>query len=316
MDELIAQCHSRFSHFEEDDFANWLESGFRVYHNRFEGNQIGPDQPFGFVSGFIGFGDSLLDDLTLIFLNLVPEDQKTLFRKSIARLLMKVVSRDDFPLEAVRELIYLIERVGASESLSCLATVVQTGRYGAPSEWLQVDAIRVLKQMLGSDKAVDGLYDIAALGAFKVELSFDVLEALCRYVPTDWPLHVMALSDKTGQWYQKAELAAGDVLEEFLTYERQFIETFEKEVTLPRITRMMHDFLDRRPSLTTVAKRWVDDRFVKALDKGSGVVQSVIAEQIRSKSGFGITPQINSVLPKLRPPMHDDFERNSPSATI
>ena len=49
-----------------------------------------PISPLDLFQGFIGFGDSLLDDLTLIFLNLIPE-QKPSFRKSIARLLMKVL---------------------------------------------------------------------------------------------------------------------------------------------------------------------------------------------------------------------------------
>jgi hypothetical protein len=300
MDELVAKCHSRFSRFEEEDFANWLESGFRIYHNRLEGKQIGPDQPFEFVSGFIGFGDSLLDDLTLIFRNLVPEDKKTLFRKSIARLLMKVVSRDDFPLEAVRELIYLIERVGASESLSCLATVVQTGRYAAPSEWLQVDAIRVLKQMLGSGQAVEGLYELAALDEFKAELSLDVLESLCRYVPREWSQHVIKLAQKIATWYERTELADGNELEKFTVAENTLIATLVSTVTVPRIERKMRDFLEGSQHLTPTARRWADGRFLKALEKATGGLQTVVVEEFRNKIGFDVRSHLNSALAQPR----------------
>lgn len=273
MDELVAQCHFRFSRFTEEDFANWLESGFRVYHTRLDGKQIGPDEPFGFVSGFIGFGDSLLDDLTQIFRKLVPEDQKPIFRKSIAKLLMKVVSREHFPFEAVRELIYLIERVGADESLPYLATVVQTGRYGAKSEWLQIDAIRVLKQMLGSADAVLGLYDLAAAENFKVELSLDVLESLCNYVPQEWPRHVMMLATDIGKWHEKAKHIGGLALKEFEDHENTFFETFVRQVAKPRIGRTIGNLFSEIRCITPEAKRWVDDRLIPTLMKESAILQ-------------------------------------------
>jgi hypothetical protein len=260
--DLMVQIRARFSNFQEDDFVDWLESGFRTLHAAVH---AGTAQPFGFVSDFVGLRDSILDDLEFIYHELIPTDNQLTFRRSIAKLLMRDVTRATFPEEAVSELIYLIERVGADEALYCLASVVETGRYGADSEWLKYDAISVLKQMLGSEQAVLGLYDMAGSPNFAYRFSFDILGALCRYVPNAWVQHVKVMSGWIGKLSVEAMGSTKRAIEEFNADEKEFVKLFSRTVPPSIVARQLRDLLSAIPHLSEPARGWTKNRFVGEL---------------------------------------------------
>lgn len=250
---------THFAHFEENEFCDWLSSGFKVFYARktllrsaariptspipspavHEGLE---PRPFDFAYSLIGRRESLLDDIEFIYEQYIPEDKKIVFRRSLGRLLRQSTDDAQFPEPAISDLIYIMAKVRAHESLESLAPVVGRGKYGVDKQWLQYEAIATLKTLLPAREAILGLRDLVTLQNFHEAYSFDVLIALCRAEPTDWLSAFELLRGRIANLWEEArkvdDAAVAAVEEEGRKFTRMFadlIPTNEIAMQLPDI---------------------------------------------------------------------------------
>ena len=235
----------RFDAFDESDFTEWLACGFRLFYAQqrpadesnpifsqpfaeFDSAHLLRNLPFDFAYFLIGRKESLLDDLEDIYERYVPDDKKVLFRRSLGRLLRQCVGDGQLPEEVASDVIYLMVKVRAHESLESLAPSIGRGRYGKDRAWLQYEAISVLKALLPSKEAIDGLQNLVTSPNFSASFSFDVLAALCRADPTNWIASFTMMSGYIDELMKQAQQRGPD----FVAAIEKKKDTFASELTL------------------------------------------------------------------------------------
>lgn len=233
----------RFAQFQETDFCDWLSRGFKAFyaHSQFP-NLAGrtrsavnldsvtsngkESRPFDFAFTHVGKKESLLDDLEYIYDQYVPNEKKIVFRLSVGRLLRQCVGDNLFPDPGFSDLIYLMAKVRAHESLECLAPVLGKGRFGQERKWLQYEAIATLKALLPAKEAVEGLRNLVTLPNFSPAFSFDILAALCRADPERWYSAFMLLRGHIASLHKQAQEIGGETIREVEDAARDFVKSF------------------------------------------------------------------------------------------
>jgi hypothetical protein len=233
----------RFAHFQESDFCDWLSRGLKAFYarkqvqNSADGARSGllsdsltseavATVPFDFAYPLIGRRESLLDDIQYIYNQHIPDEKKIVFRLSIGRLFRQCVGDDRFPEPAVSDLIYLMAKVKAHESLECLAPVIGRGKYGQQKKWLQYEAIAIFKALLPAKEAVEGLRNLVTLPNFCAGYSFDVLTALCRADPARWFSAFELMGGHIATLWEQAQRIGDDAIREVEGAARNFAKAF------------------------------------------------------------------------------------------
>jgi hypothetical protein len=201
MDAKANLVRKQFSQFGETDFVDWFQEGCTEYYS------AANERAFAPAFAYIRKLDSISDDLAWIYDKLVPLKKQPLFRRAIAEVLKTRAGDLGFPVDAVSELVYLISKVKAVESLYCLPRIVATGRIRQDTHWLLFESLAQIKQWLPRKPAIDALYAMVTSRAFEDRYTFDVLTALCIKDPDRWPAHFKLLS---GGLSRQVDQAADD----------------------------------------------------------------------------------------------------------
>jgi hypothetical protein len=139
LQEDILVQRKRFGRFDQKALGAWLWKGLsRLYSPRPSYKGFAP------VDGYMGFRESNLDDLREIYRSIFDEPTQARFRPAIGDLLE--THKDDVNVigGVITDLIYLIQRVGAVESLASLSSAIGGGSITKQHPEFVYEAIAVL----------------------------------------------------------------------------------------------------------------------------------------------------------------------------
>jgi hypothetical protein len=273
--EANMSIREKFAHFRESDFCDWLSRGLKAFYsrNQAQNSVVGARSghlpgsmtsgaaappPFDFAYSLIGRRESLLDDIQYIYSQYIPEEKKVVFRQSIGRLFRQCVGDDLFPVRAVSDLIYLMAKVRAHESLESLAPIIGRGKYGQDKKWLQYEAIAILKALLPSKEAVEGLRNLVTLPNFYAGYCFDVLTALCRADHARWLSALELMSGHIATLCEQAQRSGNDAIRQVEGAARDFAKAFSTFMPTSAIAEQVPRIdLTTQPSGLYVSGTWL-----------------------------------------------------------
>lgn len=248
-----ATIRDRLSRFDESEFTQWLRGGLIDYYSHSSTSErnspsaisisTASTKPFSFAYSMLGKTESLLDDIELLYEQYIIDDRKPLFRRCLGRLLKESLADGRFPDEGLSDIIYLMARVRAYESLEALPVVLGRGKLGHEKSWLQYEALSTLKSLLPSDIAVAMLRQTVTLPTFNVGFSLDVLLSLARAYPSDWLSSFRLLQPQVLSLRNSARETGPASLQQFEADVAQFANRFVIAVPTAAIAEQISDIV-------------------------------------------------------------------------
>lgn len=172
----------RLAGFGRDEFADWLWRGLSGFYASPPSERA---DSFEHAGLHILRYDSVCEGLAQIYEKCVPGSKQLPFRKAIGDVLRKHANDRDTPVEGIRDLIYLIMRIRANESLSALVPTVGTGFIGRKCPEILYETIASLRSLAPSMQAYKTARDLIHSTNFDKGYLFEALKVLIVCKPTE-----------------------------------------------------------------------------------------------------------------------------------
>ena len=136
--------------FDRSEFADWLWRGLQSFYAL---------PPSGRNRAFDDFGllirqqESVVEGLACIYEDHVQKSRKLLFRQAVGDALRNQGNAESSPLQAIQDLIYLLSRIRATESLDSLLPTVGAGMLGKRHPDIFFETFAALKSLTPSMQA-------------------------------------------------------------------------------------------------------------------------------------------------------------------
>src|SRR3989338_368153 len=187
-DDIGERIKEHFAAFDRTKFAVWLKEGLRAYysHSRDSKNH----HPFDPVYPEIVYHDvSRADGVVSDFLDRVygkffSDSGKQMFREAIGDVLDSQINEKKLPTGACEDLVYLISRVKAEESLDSLVSFAGEAKLGEDGKEFYA-TIAVLKSFKPSKKVYEAVERLADSSNFDEGYLFEVIEILVENQPSN-----------------------------------------------------------------------------------------------------------------------------------
>lgn len=127
MIEIHQALREKFLGFGRTEFADWLGNGLNDYYQYGTGPKRNPDRTraFGAMHGEIVSQETIFEGIARIYESQVPQSGKLAFRQAIGDVLGESNPEKAVSPEATLDLIYLIGRIEARESLKSFTGVIK-----------------------------------------------------------------------------------------------------------------------------------------------------------------------------------------------
>jgi len=175
MKDAILASRDFFGSLDCEGFARWLWAGVSTLYTQKTYKGFAP------MDGWMGFGETSIDDLNTIYRELVPAEQQALFRQAIGNVIdAHKDDEGDIAVEEIREFMYLAFLVDAVEVVKVIARVVGYGLAAKKSKQLLYYAISDLKTFAPSSDLREAMLALVDSPNFRDNFIFDVVESLHR----------------------------------------------------------------------------------------------------------------------------------------
>ena len=170
-----------FSGFDRDEFADWLWKGLKSFYT---------SRPYDRINAFQHMGRQILQyesvdkGLAHIYEDYIPDSKKLQFRQSIGDVLRRYANEKDTPIDAVRNLIFLITRIKADESLTALFPTVCNGYLIERCPRILYDTITILRSRAPSEQAYETASDLIDWSGFNDDYLFESIKVLVECKPS------------------------------------------------------------------------------------------------------------------------------------
>jgi hypothetical protein len=176
--EHTAKTRKHFGRLDQEAIGKWLWKGLSTLYSS---APLYSYKGFAPADGYMGFGESNLDDLRKIYESIFDEQTKKRFRQSIGDLLVAHKNDTKVPYEVIRDLIYLIERAGAVESLASLSLAVGEGSITKKHPEFVYEAISVLMAFTYPPRETQpAMIALVKANHFREDFIFQIAEGLGR----------------------------------------------------------------------------------------------------------------------------------------
>jgi hypothetical protein len=219
MKENNEDLREKFLGFGRQEFTDWLEKGLiEIYQGQSQNDRAKISGSFEGMGGQILTKETITEGLAQIYEDYVPKPGKLFFRQAIGDVLQEPNPEKMVSLEAVKDLIYLTDRVKAHEAIESFVPVIE--RKDINPEEILYSMIGVLKLMSPSDEVykttrelIDGLnfdegYLFEALNIISECSSADTLPVLNEFLPRLERLKSVCRELGNGEWAGYEEAAA------------------------------------------------------------------------------------------------------------
>lgn len=170
-----------FKDLDQAEFADWLSRGLQSFYTT--------PKPVG-LDVFDGLGvliddfDSVSEGLAYIYNTLCPDNKRIKFRRAIGNVLRRHTNSSNFAREAFRDLIVLIGRIKATESLNALMPTLGASSLGKRYPGLFFEAIAVLKALAPETSAYRTMSRLIDSANFTEGYIFEATSVLVECEPS------------------------------------------------------------------------------------------------------------------------------------
>lgn len=166
--------------YDREKYADWLWRGLLSFYS----SQSGQESTFEDVGSFILSKESVCEGLAQIYEFFVSDNNKLFFRQAIGDVIREHGNDPGAPLDAFRDLIYLMIRIKAYESLDSLIPTVGSGALGKQYAKIQYDAISALRSLVPSNKAQDVMSQLIFCPNFSNDYIFEAVMVMVECDPS------------------------------------------------------------------------------------------------------------------------------------
>lgn len=219
----------KFSKFRRHEFADWLWRGLRKFYASPPSKR---EDSFQYVGWQIMQYESICEGIAQIYEEYVPDSKQLLFRQAIGDVLRKHANDYDAPRDAIRDLIYLIIRIKANESLSALLPAVGNGFLGQLYPdilYVTITSLRSLAPSMQAYKTASGLIDSTN---FDEGYLFEAIKVLVECKPTHVSRILVALEPRLSNLFRLAEAIRGDEWVAFCDTANKWVQFLLEYATL------------------------------------------------------------------------------------
>lgn len=166
--------------FDREQYADWLWRGLRAFYNAQSASRV---RAFDHVGLIIAQQDSVCEGLAHVYEEYVPESRKLLFRRAIGDVLREQANNQDAPITAFQDLIYLLVRIRANESLGALLSAVGNGLVGKRHPAIFYETLAVLRSLAPSAHAFETARGLVVSANFDDGYLFEATKVLVECEP-------------------------------------------------------------------------------------------------------------------------------------
>lgn len=186
---------------------------------------------FRYLDVPIPFGDSYLDSLVNLYSRL-PESAKEQYHGGLVGL-FRHSTRDEFSIQGMSDLIYLIGMTRCFPGIVAFASVLGTGAWGERYPGLIYDALSVIQIFPLSDKAYRAAKDLATSVNFQHKYVFDVYTAMISSHPQNWLEDLKMLAARFARLFDDIErIGSAEINEKLRSREQRLAEQMSKRIPL------------------------------------------------------------------------------------
>lgn len=199
---------SPLSEFERQEYADWLWRGLRSFYSLPARERV---RAFDYVGVSVSRQESLCEGLAHVYETYVPDARKLSFRQAIGDVLRDQSDNENAPLAACQDLIYLLVRTRATESLGSLLPAVGNGLPGRRRPSLLFDAVAALRSLAPSTYAYQTAREIVSAANFDDGYLFEAIKVLVECEPSRIAVLLRELEPRLSDLRRQAEgLRAGN----------------------------------------------------------------------------------------------------------
>lgn len=198
---------STLNQFDREKFADWLWRGLRSFYTSPSSERI---RTFDGAGILIVQQESLCEGLARVYEECTQEPKQVMFRQAIGDVLRDQANNPNAPFDAFRDLIYLIARIRATESLSALLPTVGTGYLGKHYPNILYDTVAVLRSLAPSTQAYKTAFSLINCANFDDGYLFEAMKVLVECEPSCASEIVLKLEPRLSQLRQAAQERGGD----------------------------------------------------------------------------------------------------------
>jgi hypothetical protein len=203
----ISPKRNALAQFDREQYADWLWRGLRAFYSRKPAERIGA---FDHVGLIIAQQDSVCEGLTRVYEEYVPESRKLSFRRAIGDVLREQTNNQDAPIEAFQDLIYLIMRIRASESLGSLLPAVGNGLVGRRQPEIFYETLAALRLLAPSAQAFEVARGLVVSANFDDGYLFEATKVLVECEPSSVSAIVLEFEPRLSELRQACLELGGD----------------------------------------------------------------------------------------------------------
>lgn len=210
-----------FSNFDRQQFADWLWRGLYSFYNA-----PLPDRgsTFDNAGHIILEYESICEGLAVVYEELVPSNRQLAFRQAIGDVLREKSGDNSELVQAFQDLIYLIIRIKAYESLSSLLPSVGNGVIGKQYPEILYETIAALASLAPSDYAYKTATNLINSANFDDGYLFEAIKVLVECKPNDTAKVVLNLEPRLTQLYIRTKQLGGDEYKIFCDVAKDWAE--------------------------------------------------------------------------------------------
>lgn len=196
-----------FAEFKREEFADWLWRGLRSFYTSPPSDRVRAFDDMGLL---IIKQESVCEGIARIYEQYVAERRKLMFRQAIGDVLREHANDQKAPIPAFQDLIYLLGRIKATESLSALLSIVCSGFLKRRYTDVLYETFAVLRSLAPSIYAYDTAFALVNCLNFDDGYLFEAIKVLVECQPSQASKIILMLEPRLTQMRQFTQDIGGD----------------------------------------------------------------------------------------------------------
>lgn len=239
-----ADILAKFAQLDREQFADWLWRGLRSFYT---GPASARGRAFDHLGAFILQQESIVEGIARVYEEYVPEAKQLLYRQALGDVLRNQANVPEAPMPAFQNIIYLMARIKAVESLDALVPTVGTGYMGRRAPEILYETMAALRYLAPSQQAYNVVGELISSPNFDDGYLFEAMKVLIECQPSLTTKTVLNLLPRLNRLREKAMELGGEEAKACEEATRDWVEHIAHYAPLPQI-KSLYEQASHAPS--------------------------------------------------------------------
>lgn len=227
-----------FEPYDRQQFADWLWQGLYSFYNKPRSDR---GATFNNAGSIILEHESVCEGIAYIYEKLVPANGQLAFRQAIGDVIREKSNNYSDYVQAFQDLIYLIIRIEANESLSSLLPTVGSGVFGRQHPKVLYETISALASLSPSEYAYETASDLIDSANFDDGYLFEATKILVECKPNDAAKIVLRFEPRLTQLFAITNRIGGNEYKVFCEAAENWAEFFLNKGTITWLSELFQE---------------------------------------------------------------------------